>query len=400
MIPIAKPYLGEEEASAARVAILSGWVSQGPKVKEFEENFARLVGAPHACAVSNCTVALHLALLAIGVEPGDFVITVSHSFIATANSIRYCRAEPIFVDIDSTTYNISFPALKKLLESECQWKDKRLIYQKKGRVSALLVVHQMGMPCDLPSILPLAQRYHIPVVEDAACAVGSEITFDQGRRWEKIGRPHGAIACFSFHPRKIITTGEGGMITTVHSDYNRRLRLLRHQGMSISDLERHGAKRIVTETYDALGYNYRMTDIQAAIGIEQLKRLPDIIRKRRQLAEIYQEKLSAIPWLDVPREPSYCRTTWQSFPVRILASSPVPPKQFMAHLLKKGIATRPGIMNAHAEKIYGDLKWHLPNSEDARAQVVLLPLYYDMTIDECRFCIKQIEDIYEQVKQD
>ena len=203
-IPIAKPWMDEREVEAARRAILSGWVTQGPEVAAFEAEFADYVGAEYACAVSSCTTALHLALLAAGVQPGDEVITVSHSFIATANSIRYCGAVPVFVDIQPETFNIN-PALIEEAINE--------------RTRAILCVHQMGMPCDLKAISEIVRHHSLPVIEDAACAIGSEISWSG--KWEKIGKPHGDIACFSFHPRKVITTGDGGMITTSNSEWDR-----------------------------------------------------------------------------------------------------------------------------------------------------------------------------------
>src|SRR5262245_35178149 len=263
-IPVARPSLGAEEEEAAAEAIRSGWVTQGPQVAAFEREFADFVGAPHACAVSSCTTALHLALLAVGVRPGDEVITVSHSYIATANAIRYCGATPVFVDIEPDTFNIDPARIDR----------------------AVLVVHQMGMPCDLAAILEVARARGLRVVEDAACASGSEIRW-QGE-WEHIGKPHADIACFSFHPRKVMSTGDGGMITTANAEWDAHCRLLRQHGMSVPDTVRHGASQVIFESYPVLGYNYRMTDIQAAVGREQLKRLPGIVAVRRSLMERYR----------------------------------------------------------------------------------------------------------------
>ncbi len=205
LIPVARPHLGQEEVSAAARAILSGWVTQGPEVAAFEREFAAFVNAPHACAVSSGTTALHLALLAVGVRPGDEVITVSHSYIATANSIRYCGALPVFVDIAPGTFNMDPRKIEPAISE---------------RTRAILCVHQIGMPCDLKAILEIASTHKIPVVEDAACAVGSEMLW-QGR-WEKIGKPHADVACFSFHPRKLLTTGDGGMLTTADPAIDRK----------------------------------------------------------------------------------------------------------------------------------------------------------------------------------
>ena len=199
-IPVAKPMLGEAEVRAAGRAILSGWVTQGVEVAAFEREFADCVGAAHACAVSSCTAALHLALRAVGVGPGDEVITVSHSFIATANSIRYCGAVPVFVDIEPDTFNMNTALIERVITP---------------RTRAILCVHQVGLPCDLAAILAIARQHGLRVVEDAACAIGSEILWEGN--WEKIGRPRGDIACFSFHPRKLVTTGDGGMLTAANA---------------------------------------------------------------------------------------------------------------------------------------------------------------------------------------
>jgi perosamine synthetase len=365
-IPISKPSLGEDEAAAARQAILSGWVTQGPQVKAFEEEFAAYVGAPHACAVSNCTTALHLALHALGVEPGDEVITVSHSFIATANVVRYCGAVPVFVDIDPLTYNID-PGLIEAAITR--------------RTRAIMPVHQMGLPCDLPAILAIAERHNLPVVEDAACATGSAIRI--GDRWDRIGRPHGIVACFSFHPRKVITTGDGGMLTTRDPALDRRFRLLRQHGMSVPDTVRHAAKTVVFEEYPIVGFNYRMTDIQAAVGRVQLERLPEILDRRITLADRYTEALRNIPGLEPPFIPEHARPNFQSYPVRVASDFPLRRDELMQALLERGISTRRGIMNSHQEPAYAHLgPRRLPHSEAARDSVILLPLYPQMNGEE------------------
>ena len=277
-IPVALPVMDEREVEAAKRPIMSGWVTQGPEVAAFEREFSDYVGSKHACAVSNCTTALHLALLAVGVKPGDEVVTVSHSFVATANSVRYCGAKPVFVDIEPGTFNMDPGLIERVLSPSTK---------------AVLCVHQMGMPCDMAAIARIARQNGLPVVEDAACAIGSEILWDG--KWEKVGKPHGDVACFSFHPRKVITTGDGGMITTNNKDWDDSFRLLRVHGMSMDSSARHGAGRVAFESYLELGFNYRMTDIQAAIGREQLKRLPGIVAHRRELGDRYRKVLARPP---------------------------------------------------------------------------------------------------------
>lgn len=412
MIPIAKPCLGMEELEAAQEVILSGWLTQGSKVRQFEENFASLVGSPYACAVSNCTSALHLALYVVGVGPGDVVITVSHSFIATANSVRCCFAEPVFVDIAPDTFNMSPVNLENCLTEECELRDGALYYRDMaklavgdsplrkifgqsatadgaptGRVAAIVPVHQMGMPCDMNAILAIAGKYNLPVVEDAACAIGSELYRDGV--WQKIGRPHGDIACFSFHPRKIVATGDGGMITTRNPEYDRKFRLLRQHGMSIPDTVRHGADKVVFEDYVTTGFNYRMTDLQAAIGIKQLEKLPAFLEERREIAALYQEKLKKTSWLELPQDSPASKTNWQSYPVVVKSGFPACRNELMQHLLDKGIATRRGIMNAHQEPPYAS-NLTLMNSEYARDATILLPIYNGMQLTEIDEVVKGV----------
>ena len=362
-IPVARPLLDEREAEAARRVILSGWVSQGPEVAAFEREFAEAVGARHACAVSSCTTALHLALAACGVSSGDEVVTVSHSFIATSNAIRYCGATPVFVDIQRETYNI----------------DPSLVEAAIGpRTKAILAVHQLGMPCDLAAIAEIGKRRSIPVVEDAACAVGSEIRWND--RWERIGYPRGLVACFSFHPRKLLSTGDGGMLTTADPDLDRKFRLLRQHGMSVSDTVRHSSSAVIQEEYPVLGYNYRMTDIQAAIGREQLTRLSGIVSRRRALAEHSRERLANIAGVSIPTEPEWARTNWQSYAVRVDAGHR---RQIMQRMLDAGISTRRGAMNAHREAAYPAGTWRaagsLRESEAAHDAAIVLPLFHQLT---------------------
>ncbi|MGE5597688.1 MAG: DegT/DnrJ/EryC1/StrS family aminotransferase [Hyphomicrobiales bacterium] len=357
MIPITRPCVGEEEAQAAAKAVLSGWLSQGERVQEFERAVAEYVGARHAIATSNCTTALHLALIAAGVGPGDEVICPSFSFIATANAIVHAGGTPVFVDIDPRTYNID-PALIEAAITP--------------RTKAIVPVDQIGLAADIPAVRAIAGRHGLKVVEDAAPSLGA--TVNEGRV--------GALSdftCFSFHPRKSVTTGEGGMITTNDDAAAERLRVLRSHGASTSDLARHKSGTTAIEEYRELGYNYRMTDIQGAIGVVQLGKLEAILQARGRLADRYNQLLAAEPRVETPFVPEGSRHTYQSYCVRLRDTRAR--QEIMDELAAQGIATRRGVMAIHLEPWYRERfpGVRLPVTEEATKNTLLLPLYAGMT---------------------
>lgn len=361
MIPVMRPYLGIEEQEAAAAAVASGWVAQGPRVAEFEAAVARRVQAPHAVAVSSCTTGLHLALVAAGVGPGDEVVVPSMSFIATATVVGYVGACPVFADIDPATLNLTAATVGPLLTE---------------RTRAVMIVHQAGCPADVASIQALCAPRGIAVIEDAACAIGADLD----------GRPigsHSDLVVFSFHPRKIITTGEGGMILVRSAEVAARLRRLREHGMSMSAAERHAATGPVVEQYLERGFNYRMTDIQAAIGLAQLAKLDEIIARRRYLAERYQMLLGGIPGLEMHRDPAYGRSNYQSFWIALPEDFPMSRNDLLARLTEDGVSARRGIMASHLEPAYeGEPHGPLPETERMTASSIILPLFHLMTEEE------------------
>ena len=358
MIPVMRPWLGAEEAAAAAEAVSSGWVAQGPRVAEFEQAFASTIGAGHAVAVSSCTAALHLALVVAGVGPGDEVVVPSLSFIATANVARHVGAVPVFADVDEATQNLTPATVQPCLTP---------------RTRAVILVDQAGVPADLDAMQALCEPRQITVVEDAACAVGSLYE----------GRPVGAraeLAAFSFHPRKLLTTGEGGMLVTPSRDVADRLRRLREHGMDLSAAARHASHQPVIEHYVEPGFNFRMTDIQAAVGLVQLGKLGQLVARRRELAQRYQQLLAEVPGVRTIADPAYGTTNYQSFWVLLPENFPVSRDELLQHLADAGVSARRGIMAAHLEPAYeGCVHRPLPITERLTARTLILPLFHELT---------------------
>ncbi len=357
MIPVMMPYLGEEEATAAAAAVRSGWVAQGPRVAEFERSLAAQVGAREAVALSSCTTALHLALLVLGIGPGDEVVVPSLSFIATANAVRYVGATPVFADVDLATGNLTEHTIDAV---------------RTGRTRAVIAVHQGGVPFDVAALRAACERWGLLLVEDAACAAGSTVR----------GRPVGAgalVAAWSFHPRKVITTGEGGALTVDRADWAARARRLREHGMSVSAAERHASARPVFERYLETSYNYRMTDIQAAVGLVQLSKLADIVDRRRALAARYHALLADIDGITPVRDPAYGRTNYQSFWILLDERYGTARDDVLAGLAEAGISARRGIMAAHLEPAYRDVVTApLPVTTRLARDSLILPLFHTL----------------------
>ena len=369
-VPITKPALTEEEAHAPYDSIKSGWVTQGPKVAEFEKAVAAYVGAKHGIATTSCTTGLHLALATIGIGPGDEVIVPSFTFIASANAILYTGATVVFCEVDPRTFNADPADIEKRITK---------------KTKALMPVDQIGLGCDIDAINNIAKRHGIDVVEDAAPTIGGTY---KGRR---VGsNAHQTV--FSFHPRKVITTGEGGMITTDDDALADKARKLRAHAMSVSDLDRHKADRPILEEYHELGFNYRMTDIQASIGLVQIRRLDELLRIRVAKADRYTRELADLKKVRTPYTPPYATHTYQSYCLDFDRS--VDRDDLMARLLRRGVATRRGVMASHLEKVYRDRvgKVSLPITEEKARSTMLIPLFATMTDDEQSYVIESLRE--------
>lgn len=359
-VPFSRPEYDDAEARAVAAVLASGWVSQGPKVAEFERRFAARVGAAEAIATTSCTTALHLALVLAGVAPGDEVIVPSYTFIATANAVLYAGATPRFAEIERDTWNLDPADVRRLVTP---------------RTRAVLVVHQFGLPARMPYDDLAAAG--IRIIEDAACVAGG---FYDGR---PVGsRPYDA--CWSFHPRKTISTGEGGMLTTQDPAAAARARQLRSFAASVSDQARHEARGVVFEEYRELGYNYRMTDLQAAIGIEQLGKLDRLLAARADIARRYDAAFGSLPGVLVPARPAYATHTYQTYGIRFDGLNAEARDGMLRALVGRGISCRRGISPVHLEPLYLDRfgKMSLPISEDVSASSILLPMFASLSDED------------------
>ncbi len=359
-INVMQPWLGEEEIEAVTEVLRSGWVAQGPRVAEFESRFAASQQAAHAVATSSCTTALHLALIVAGVRPGDDVVVPSFSFIATANAAVYVGARPVFADVSPVTGNLTAETVREALTP---------------RTTAVIVVDQGGVPVDLDAIREVCDPLDVVIVEDAACGAGSTYR----------GRPVGAgadIAAWSFHPRKILTTGEGGMLTTSREDWAARARTLREHAMSVSAADRHASLVSPPESYDEVGFNFRMTDLQAAVGIVQLSRLPEVVARRRELAAVYTKAVAEIDGLRAVADPAWGTCNFQSFWIEVGSEHGLDREGLLTALAEAGISARRGIMAAHRQPAYASAGVSLPVTEHLTDTTLILPLFHQMSDSE------------------
>ncbi len=356
-----RPSFGEEEALAVAEVVRSGWVAQGPRVARFEQEFARYVGAGEGIAVSSCTTALHLALVVLGIGPGDEVVVPSLSFIATANAVRYVGATPVFADVELATGDLTVDTVDAV---------------RTPRTRAVLAVHQGGLPFDTVALRKACQDWDVELVEDAACAAGSTVD----------GAPVGTgarIAAWSFHPRKVLTTGEGGALTVDDPELAARLRRLREHGMNVSAADRHASAQPVLEAYLEVGFNYRMTDLQAALGLVQLAKMDAMVARRREIAARYHELLDGIEGLTPVRDPAYGTTNYQSFWVLLDERYGRDRNEVLASLAQAGISARRGIMAAHLEPAYADAPHGpLPVTERLTRHSLILPVFHELTATE------------------
>jgi perosamine synthetase len=351
-IPLSKPYFDQEELEETKSVLDSGWVSQGPKVREFEENIANYLDAKYAIAVNNCTAALHLALLSIGIKSGDEVLVADFTFPATGHSVLYCGAKPIFIDIELNTYNIDIDSIEEKITD---------------KTKAIIPVHTFGQPAQMDKIIKIAKKYNLKVIEDAACALGSKYK-------DKYAGTIGDAGCFSFHARKGITTGEGGMVVTNNKELAERIRHLSVFGMT-SAWDREKSEKFIIPTFEDAGFNYKMSDITAAVGVAQLRKLDKIIDRKRELAKYWDEKLEDIEFIEPPYINENVKHIFQSY-VSIVDKR-INRNKIIEMLMKKGIQTQIGTYASHVQPVY-HFKSKCPNSLEIFNRSLALPMYYKL----------------------
>jgi perosamine synthetase len=375
VIQISQPQTGEEEWLALRDPLMSGWLTQGPKVTAFEEAFARRHKVRHALATTSCTTALHLILVALGIGPGDEVIVPAFTWVSTANVVLHCGATPVFVDVDRNTFNLDVEQLSRRVTNKTR---------------AIIPVHLVGLCADMDTILEIARG--IPVIEDAACASGSAY---KGRAAGSIGR----AGAFSFHPRKLITTGEGGMVTTNDRALAETIERMRNHGASLSEEQRHqGNRPYVLPEFNLLGYNYRMTDLQAAVGLVQLSKLDRFLGERRSWAQFYEDALSEMNWLSPPAHPEDYAHGWQAYVCTVdETKSPMPRNQIMDLLQSKGISTRPGTHAVHMLGFYrekfGFKPDDFPGARDCDRYSLAIPLHNRMGAEDYEYVVNTLKEL-------
>lgn len=369
-IPLARPYFDHNEIEEIETVLKSGWVSQGPKVQEFENKIAQYLGARFAVATSSCTSALHLALLSIGIDEGDEVLVADFTFPATGHAVLYCRGHPIFVDVDINTYNI----LPESIEEKINDKTK-----------AIIPVHTFGQPAQMNKVMAIAKSYDLKVIEDAACALGAK--YDTS-----FAGTIGDVGCFSFHARKGITCGEGGMIITNDRDIAKKARSLSVFGISTA-WDRNINKGFEIPEFKHLGYNYKLSDVAAAIGVAQLGKLERIIERKRELAKYWNEKLAELDHIIPPQVDEKALHIYQSYVA--LVDATVNRNDLITELLKRGIQTQIGTYASHIQPVYKSTAI-CPNSYDVFSRSIALPIYFDLKYEDIDFVTSTIKNLIER----
>lgn len=371
-VPLLRPYFGQEELEEIRKVLESGWVSQGPKVKEFEDRVASYLGVKHAIAVTNCTCALHLSLLGLGMGKGDEVLVADYTFPATAHAVLYCGAEPVFVDVDPRTYNINTEEIEAKITD---------------RTKAIIPVHTFGQPAEMDRIMEIAEEHDLLVVEDAACALGA-------KHKDEFAGTIGDLGCFSFHARKGITTGEGGMVTTNDLGYAEKVRHLSVFGMTAA-WDREKSDRLVIPEFTDVGYNYKMSDITAAVGVAQMRRLESIVKRKQELAKYWDEKLDYLELIESPTVAKCARHVYQSYVA--LVDERINRNRLIERLMKEGIQTQIGTYSCHIQPVYRS-KVKCPRSLDVYNRALALPMYFGLREEDIDIAAETLHKVIGEMR--